>query len=55
MGYVSWPVYGESLGDAIEKAEKIIAQIKTNKFDNTDVLNLVKCNTAIIEAIINED
>ena len=55
MGYPLWPVYGETLGDAIEKAEKIIAHIKTNKYDNIDLLNLVKCNTAIIEAIVNED
>ena len=49
MGYDGWPVYGKDLGSAIETAEKIIAKIKSNKFDKEDLKDLDKVLTAIKE------
>jgi hypothetical protein len=41
MGRNFIPAYGEvDLGSAIETAEKLIAKIKTNKFDKTDLVDL---------------
>lgn len=37
MGIVGLPVYGTDLGSAIESAEKVIAKIKTNRFDKGDL------------------
>ncbi len=37
MGVPSLPFYGTDLGSAIETAEKVIAKIKTNRFDKTDL------------------
>lgn len=55
MGYDLYPVYGEGIGSAIEKAEKILAKIKTNKFDKHDVIAFAKANTDIIVALIEKD
>lgn len=47
MGYSTWPVYGNAdLGSAIETVEAVIAKIKTNKFDNDDIVEL---HTAVVE------
>lgn len=46
MGYVFYPVYGQDLGSTIENVEKLIAKIKTNKFDKED---LVALSDAIVE------
>ena len=46
MGYANYPVYGEDLGSAIETVEKLIAKIKTNKFDKKDLAALAD---AIVE------
>jgi hypothetical protein len=54
MGRDSFPVYGEDLGSAIETAEKVIAQIKTNKYDTKDLVELVKALTEI-KAVIAKD
>lgn len=52
MGYALWPVYGElDLGSAIETAEKVIAKIKSNKFDKDDLKELDKVLTAIKEKV----
>lgn len=40
MGYPLYPVYGEDVGSAIETVEKLIAKIKTNKFDKKDLATL---------------
>lgn len=40
MGKAGVPLYGVDLGSTVEKAEKILAVIKTNKFDKEDVLAL---------------
>ncbi len=48
MGRVGYPYYGEDLGSAIEVAEKVIAKIKTNKFDNEDLKEL---KDAVVEII----
>jgi hypothetical protein len=38
MGWHSFPVYGEDLSSSIETAERVIAKIKTNKFDKEDLV-----------------
>jgi hypothetical protein len=56
MGFVGLPLYGElDLGSAIEKQEKTMEKIKTNKYDKHDLLDLVKVNTAIIVHLIEND
>lgn len=55
MGRYGLPVYGEDLGSAIEDAEKLIAKIKTNKYDKTDLINLSKCFVEIITAVSNDE
>ena len=52
MGRPLWPVYGQvDLGSAIETAEKVIAKIKTNKFDKNDLVELDNAVTEIKNAI----
>jgi hypothetical protein len=46
MGWFGYPVYGENVGSTIENVEKLIAKIKTNKFDKED---LVALSEAIVE------
>lgn len=55
MGYAFAPVYGEDVGSAIEKAEQILAKIKTNKFDKQDLSDFARANTEIIFALIQEN
>lgn len=56
MGYDGYPVYGElDLGSAIETAEKVIAKIKSNKFDKEDLKDLDKALTAIKEEVEKDD
>ena len=56
MGYALWPVYGElDLGSAIETAEKVIAKIKSNKFDKDDLKELDKVLTAIKEEVAKDE
>jgi len=58
MGYHNLPLYGEDLGSAIESAEKALAVIKSNKFDNEDLLKLSDTLEAVIDAIeeyVNKD
>lgn len=56
MGFAGLPLYGElDLGSAIEKQEKTMEKIKTNKYDKHDLLDLVKVNTAIIVHLIEND
>jgi hypothetical protein len=54
MGIVNFPWYGEDIGSAIETAEKVIAKIKTNRFDKDDLAELAKALSEITEAISNE-
>lgn len=55
MGIPNLWAYGEDIGSAIKKAEKILAKIKTNKFDKHDVIAFAKANTDIIVALIEKD
>jgi hypothetical protein len=55
MGWVGYPVYGEDLGSAIETAEKVIAKIKTNKFDKKDLVELDKALTEIKTVIAKDE
>lgn len=50
-----FPAYGEDLGSAIETAEKVIAKIKTNKFDKADLVALDEALTEIKEAIAKDE
>lgn len=54
MGLAGAPFYGTDLGSAIQTAEKIIAKIKTNRFDKSDLKQLDKALTEIREAVANE-
>lgn len=55
MGWTNFPVYGEDLGSAIEVAEKVIAKIKTNKFDNKDLAELKDAVVEIITAVEKDE
>ena len=55
MGYAWFPVYGEDLGSAIETAEKILAKIKSNKFDKKDLVELDKSLTEIRTVIAKDE
>lgn len=55
MGIVGANWYGGDLGSAIEDLEKIIANIKTNKFDYKDVIKLYKANGEVLKAIIENE
>lgn len=52
MGVPSLPFYGHDLGSAIESAEKVIAKIKTNRFDKTD---LEKFRTSLVSVVAELD
>lgn len=54
MGRPGIPYYGEDLGSAIENVEKIIAKIKTNKFDKQDLIELADAIVAV-KSYIEED
>lgn len=54
MGILGAPLYGTDLGSAIETAEKVIAKIKTNRFDKDDLVELKKALTEIDEAVSDE-
>jgi hypothetical protein len=52
MGAPSMPWYGDAdLGSAIESAEKIIAKIKSNKFDKEDLYQLDEALSEIKKAV----
>ena len=55
MGRVGYPYYGEDLGSAIEIAEKVLAKIKTNKFDNADLEELKVALTEIIAKVESDE
>lgn len=54
MGWVGLPLYGTDLGSAIETAEKVIAKIKTNRFDKSDLVQLDKALSEIKDAVADE-
>ena len=52
MGIPGMWAYGHlDLGSAIETAEAVIAKIKTNKYDNSDIVELRKALAEIDKAI----
>lgn len=56
MGRPNAKYYGDTdVGSAIETTEKIIAKIKTNKFDNEDLITLYGAMGEILKAVINND
>ena len=54
MGLAGMWLYGEDIGSAIETAETVIAKIKTNKFDKSDLVELDKALTEIRNKVANE-
>lgn len=54
MGAPFIPLYGKDLGSAIETAEKILAKIKTNRFDKTDLVELTKALDEINKVVADE-
>lgn len=56
MGRLGFPLYGEvDLGSAIQEAKSAIEKIETNKFDKEDLIALVKANSEIIIATIQDE
>ena len=56
MGRNFAPAYGElDLGSAIETAEKVLAKIKTNKYDTKDLKALADVLTAIKEEVAKDE
>ena len=55
MGLPGLAWYGTDLGSAIETAEKVIAKIKTNRFNKSDLSELDKALTEIKKAVDDED
>jgi hypothetical protein len=56
MGIMSLPLYGTDLGSAIEVSEKLLAKIKSGKYDKQTLIELAKANTDVISyAVQNED
>ena len=55
MGRPSWPVYGEDVGSAVETVENVIAKIKTNKFDKSDIAELVKANNELVFSLLDDE
>ena len=56
MGRPGFPLYGNvDLGSAIEEAELIIGKIKTNEYDDADVVALKDVLEEIVDAIENKD
>lgn len=54
MGIMGAPLYGTDLGSAIETAEKVIAKIKTNRFDKEDLRELKTALVEIDKAVSDE-
>jgi hypothetical protein len=54
MGVIGLAWYGTDLGSAIETAEKVIAKIKTNRFDKSDLAQLDKALSEIKDAVADE-
>lgn len=54
MGIPGMVWYGEDIGSAIETVENIIAKIKTNKFDNDDIVEFHKALVEV-EKYLNEN
>lgn len=56
MGIMSLPLYGTDLGSAIEASEKLLAKIKSGKYDKQTLIEFAKANTDVISyAVQNED
>jgi hypothetical protein len=56
MGILGLPLYGTDLGVAIEATEKLLAKIKSGKYDKETLIELAKANTEIISyAVQHED
>ena len=55
MGFPSMWYYGNvDLGSAIETIETVVAKIKTNKFDKSDIVELHKASEELYKAISDE-
>lgn len=52
MGWAGIPFYGHDIGSAIEQTEKVIAKIKTNRFDKTD---LEKFRASLVSVVAELD
>ena len=55
MGFPSMWLYGDAdLGSAIETIETVVAKIKTNKFDKSDLVELHKATVELDKALTDE-
>lgn len=55
MGYPTYPVYAEDIASAVEDVEKIVKKIKTNKFDNEDLITLFNANNTLLKHILENE
>ena len=55
MGHISFPVYGEDIGSALQEVEKILNHIKTNKFDNQDIIDLFDANNTLLKYLLKNE
>ena len=55
MGYPSFPAYGEDIGSALQEVEKILNHIKTNKFDNQDIIDLFDANNTLLKYLLKNE
>lgn len=56
MGKPFLILYGNAdVGSAIEDIEKVVAKIKSNKFDKGDLISLHNANAELIKAVLSDD
>lgn len=56
MGRPGLGVYGDAdVGSAVEDVEVVIKKIKTNIFDEKDIIKLYNANAELLKAIINNE
>ena len=55
MGVPGAWMYNKDVGSAIETAEAKIGKVKTNKYDNKDLVELAGTIFSVLVAVINND
>lgn len=55
MGHISFPVYGEDIGSALQEVGKILNHIRTNKFDNQDIIDLFDANNTLLKYLLKNE
>lgn len=56
MGRPPFSWYGDAdVGSAIQDVKKIVEKVETNKFDNSDLLELYKANAELLKALLEHE